>query len=89
MPTIYCFDLTEILDFLKVKKQRKKIKPFNRWNCVFTPPCRREKYASVAFFMSSGLQVLSVNISKSLARDVLRSLHLHESVQHRDTKVTR
>lgn len=37
-------------------------------------PCRREKYASVAFFMISGLQVMSVNISKSLARVVLRSL---------------
>lgn len=39
-------------------------------------PCRREKYASVAFFMISGLQVMSVNISKSLARVVLRSLHV-------------
>lgn len=41
-------------------------------------PCRREKYASVAFFMISGLQVMSVNISKSLARVVLRSLHVKE-----------
>lgn len=37
-------------------------------------PCRREKYASVAFFMISGLQVMSVNISSSLALVVLRSL---------------
>lgn len=41
-------------------------------------PCRREKYASVAFFMISGLQVMSVNISKSLARVVLRSLHVKQ-----------
>lgn len=41
-----------------------------------TLPCSREKYASVAFFMISGLQVTSVNISKSLARVVLRSLHV-------------
>lgn len=39
-------------------------------------PCRREKYASVAFFMISGLQVMSVNISSSLALVVLRSLDL-------------
>lgn len=44
-------------------------------------PCRREKYASVAFFMISGLQVMSVNISKSLARVVLRSLHV-QSKEH-------
>lgn len=42
-------------------------------------PCRREKYASVAFFMISGLQVMSVNISKSLARVVLRSLHVQSN----------
>jgi len=39
-------------------------------------PWRREKYASVAFVMISGLQVTSVNISSSLALFVLRSLNV-------------
>lgn len=38
-------------------------------------PCNREKYSSEAFFMISGVHVASVNMSKSLALVVLRSLH--------------
>lgn len=38
-------------------------------------PCKREKYSSVAFFMISGEHVASVNMSRSRALVVLRSLH--------------
>lgn len=44
-------------------------------------PSRREKYASVAFFIISGLQVTSVNISSSLALVVLRSLNVSDEKQ--------
>lgn len=46
----------------------------NYWSV--NAPCRREKYASVAFFMISELQVTSVNISRSLALVDLRSLNV-------------